>query len=237
VSLECKNVLESYFYIKGKPVIEELIRRHCYKHFLLDSGAFTYLAQKQSGKSVNVDWDEYLTGYIKFIKDNDIDEFFELDIDSVVGLRKVEEMRSRLEIETGKKCIPVWHFSRGKDYYIQMCKDYDYIAFGGIITDGVSTKEILKYLPWFTQTAHKYKCKVHGLGLTCAGVEKYGLDSCDSTTWISGSRFGQMAEFDGTRVTNVTRASKMGKRVYDSKAIDVYNFKEWLKYQLWLERF
>ena len=232
-----KYVLESYFYLKSKKRAIEMIKQHKYKHFMLDSGAFTYLAQQNNGNNISVDWDEYLDGYISFINRMNIDEFFELDIDNVVGLKKVEEMRFRLERETHKRCIPVWHFGRGKEYYIKMCKEYDYIAFGGIITDGIPNKEILRYLPWFTETAHKYGCKVHGLGVTCKGIEKYGLDSVDSTTWLSGSRFGQIAQFDGTRVKNVARASLIGKRVYNAKGLDAHNFNEWLKYQAWLEKF
>lgn len=222
---EIDYILESFYYLQEWqiPIIKKC------KMFLLDSGAFTFM-NSNKGK---INWDEYLDKYIKFINDNDIKYFFELDIDSVVGLKEVERLRKRLEKETGKKCIPVWHFNRGKDYYIKMCQEYDYVAFGGIITDGIKTKEILKYLPWFAKTAHKYKCKVHALGLTCKDIDKYGVDSVDSTSWKSGGRFGQLYLFDGQKIKQVSYDKK---RISDYKKADIHNLREWVKYQKYLDR-
>ena len=197
--------------------------------FLLDSGAFTFMNSNK--KQIN--WDDYLTEYINFINKYDIQYFFELDIDSVVGLKEVERLRYRLEKETNKKCIPVWHFNRGKDYFIKMCKEYDYVAFGGIITDGVKTKDILKYLPWFVKTAHENNCKIHALGLTCKGIEKYGVDSSDSTSWKSGGRFGQLYIFDGKHINQI---SYNNKRITDYRKADIHNLKEWVKYAKYLDK-
>lgn len=218
-------ILESYYYIQPWqiPIIKKC------KMFLLDSGAFTFMNSYR--KKVN--WDEYLTEYINFINEYDIKYFFELDIDSVVGLKEVERLRKKLETKTNKKCIPVWHFNRGKEYFIKMCKEYDYIAFGGIITDGIKTKDILKYLPWFVKTAHKYNCKIHALGLTCKGIEKYGLDSVDSTSWKSGGRFGQLYYFDGKHIKQI---SYNNKRILDYKKADIHNLKEWVKYAKSLDK-
>ena len=98
-------ILESFYTIKEWqiPYIKEC------KMFLLDSGAFTFMNSNK--KKVN--FNQYLNDYISFINKYDIKYFFELDIDSVVGYEKVKEMRAVLEKGTGKKCIPVWHKSRG----------------------------------------------------------------------------------------------------------------------------
>ena len=58
------------------------------KH-ILDSGAFSAF----SGKNNGFDWDSYVRKYADFILKNNIQKFFELDIDVVVGLRKVEYYR------------------------------------------------------------------------------------------------------------------------------------------------
>src|SRR5690606_14097818 len=112
-------VLESFFNVK--PWVMDYIK-NC-KMFLLDSGAFSFMTRS----NLRPDFDEYLKKYINFINKYNVQYFFELDIDSVVGLKKVEEYREILERETGKKCIPVWHKSRGKQYFIDMCKEYDYV--------------------------------------------------------------------------------------------------------------
>ena len=46
-------------------------------------------------------------------------------------------MRKRLEAETKKKCIPVWHRSRGKENFIELCKQYDYVAIGGELSSEI----------------------------------------------------------------------------------------------------
>lgn len=219
-------LLESFYYFKAWQI--PLIKQ-C-KMFLLDSGAFTYM---NSNKNKKVDWNAYLTQYINFINKYDIKYFFELDIDSVVGLKQVEKFRERLEKETGKKSIPVWHFNRGKEYFIKMCRDYDFVAFGGIITDGIKTKDILKYLPWFVKTAHKHDCKIHALGLTCKGIEKYGVDSADSTSWKSGGLYGHLYKFNGKEMEQI---GFNNKKISDYKKADIHNFNEWVKYQKYLDR-
>lgn len=102
---------------------------HLYKGFLLDSGAFTFL---NSSKSIqNSDFERYADIYSDFIKQYNIKKYFELDIDSIVGLKEVERLRRRIELRSGIPCIPVWHKNRGKEYFESMCKDYDYVALGG----------------------------------------------------------------------------------------------------------
>ena len=103
-------VLESFYYIKPWQ-IQEMSN---WKMFLLDSGAFTFL---HAAERKRVDWDAYLSKYIAFIKANGIEYFFELDIDAIVGYESVKAMRRRLESETERRCIPVWHRSRGLEEF------------------------------------------------------------------------------------------------------------------------
>ena len=220
-----KYVLESFYYIKDWQI--RLIKE-C-DMFLLDSGAFTFMNSNKG----NINWDEYVERYAEFINKYDVKYFFELDIDSVVGIKEVERLRRILEKRTGKQSIPVWHVSRGKDYFIKMCQEYDYVAFGGILTDGLSSKVILKYLPWFTQTAHRYNCKIHALGLTCKGVETYGVDSADSTSWLSGARFGAIYSFKNGALKST---SFKNRRIVNPKKANEHNLKEWIKYQKYLDK-
>jgi len=196
--------------------------------FLLDSGAFTFM--KQSSRT-NVDWDKYLKKYINFINKYNIKLFFELDIDSVVGLEKVRKMRKKLEKETGKKSIPVWHKNRGKENYIKLVKNYDYIAYGGFLTDGISTQKNLKYLPWFINKARQNNCKVHLLGYTGKDLEKTNAYSADSTSWTLGNRFGLLYKFNGKKMKKI---DKPPNTKFNQKRIANHNFREWLKYQQYL---
>ena len=197
---------------------------------MLDSGAFTFMTSK---KDIKINWDKYVEDYAKYINRLDIKLFFELDIDSVVGLKEVERLRAKLEKLTNKKCIPVWHKSRGKEYWLQMVKDYDYVAFGGILTDGIKTKKIIEYFPWFIQTAHQNNCKIHGLGFTnLKALKELRLDSVDSTSWVSGNRFGAVYWFDGKTMQKQNK--KEGQRI-KTKEVAIHNFKEWVKFQKYAE--
>ena len=201
------------------------------KRFMLDSGAFTFFS-----KGGNVDWAEYIKRYSMFINKNKIDRFFELDIDCLIGYDKVLYYREKLEDLTGKSAIPVWHFSRGKKEFLKMCELYNYIAFGGLNTDGIPRSKIVKYMPWFIQTAHQNKAKIHGLGFTSLKhLPDLHFDSVDSTAWISGNRFGSVYKFNGK--TLVTYNRKRGKRLADNRAVAVHNFKEWVKFAEYAEKY
>ena len=224
--LEIPYLLESFYSLQNEKTLKRIIK-HNKENFLLDSGAFTFMSG--TGKA---DFDEYLTKYIDFINKQDIKYFFELDVDSVVGYDKVKEYRNRLEKETGKKCIPVWHKSRGKDEFLKMCGEYDYVAIGGIVTKEI-TKDQYPFFTWFLNEAHKRGCKVHGLGFTATKeLHKYHFDTVDSTNWLSGGRFGQLHTFNGQYIESKSYKNK--RAVY--KAIDSHNLKEWVKFQRYAEK-
>lgn len=229
ITTENLNVLESYFYLRSKEWMFPLIKE--FKNFLLDSGAFTFMNQSKNHK---VDWDEYIEEYAAFINKLDIDLFFELDIDVLVGIEEVERLRTKLEKLTGKKCIPVWHVSRGHDYWLKMIKEYDYVAIGGIVTKEIRPKQY----PIFTQLikeAHIENCKVHGLGFTnLKGLEKYRFDSVDSTSWLSGNRFGAVYKFNGKTMIKIDK--KEGQRVKNYETA-MNNFIEWVKFSKYAEKY
>ena len=225
----CKYMLESFYSMPDWliPVIKEC------DLFLLDSGAFTFMNNSKN----NVDFDEYLTKYISFINTHDIKYFFELDVDVIVGLKEVERLRKRLEEETGKKCIPVWHKSRGKDYFIKMCKEYDYIAIGGIVTKEIKPYEF-KYFKWFIDTAHSYGCKIHGLGFTnLKGLYIYNFDSVDSTSWVAGGKFDSLYHFNGREMKQVDTGNRKRRSDLSTDPINRHNYYEWVKFQHYAEKF
>ena len=77
------------------------------KTFILDSGAFTYMeSAKVSDKLIYDDFEQYIREYCDFINKWDIEHFVEMDIDLVVGIKKVEEYRKTIERLTVNQSYP-----------------------------------------------------------------------------------------------------------------------------------
>lgn len=213
---EVRFVLESYYYVQ--PWQAEQIGG--IEHFMLDSGAFTFLNSKR-----HIDIDEYVEGYIDFINKYDVQYFFELDIDSIVGYDEVKKIRRKIERKTKKRCIPVWHKSRGIREFRNLCKKYDYIAIGGIVTKEISPVEYFLFNA-FCDFAHSEDCKIHGLGFTPVDLKEYKFDSVDSTSWIAGGRFGKLYEFANGRMYSSQARKRMHYLEYDK-----HNLKQFLMFQ------
>ena len=219
-------ILETFYNIKEESVKEY---KKC-KMFLLDSGAFTFM----NGYKGKVDWDEYVEKYANFINKYDIKYFFELDIDVIVGIKEVERLRNKLEKLTQKKCIPVWHKSRGLEYWEKMCKEYNYVAIGGIVIKEI-TQTDYKYFKPLLKIARENNCKVHGLGFTATSLlKKYPFFSIDSTSWLKASRFGRIDYFDGKKMK--TYPKPKNTRTVDYKKCDDFIFKEWIKFQKYADK-
>lgn len=224
------KILESFFGIQKHKDLKKYITTPA--KFLLDSGAFSFLG---SAKKIKIDWDVYLENYADFINKYEIENFFELDIDSLVGLDKIEKMRERLEVLTGKQPIPVWHKNRGKDYFVEMCKKYKYVALGGLALKEIPILLYEKHFPWFISVAHKFGTKIHGLGYTSSdGLKKYKFDSVDSSTWIVGARYGNLCKFLHNE-KKIIQIHKKELRVKDNKNLNFYNFAEWARFSKYAE--
>lgn len=218
--------LESFYYITER----EAKNIPKYKAFLLDSGAFTFL----NNNAENVDWDKYVEDYARFINTHKIKHFFELDIDSIIGIKEVERLRYKLESLTNKKCIPVWHKSRGLDYWKKMLNKYNYVAIGGIVTKEIKPREYNIFIP-LLKMAKKTNTKVHGLGFTnTSKLHLYPFYSVDSTSWLSGNRFGAVDVYKGNGKMEKHTKPK-GKRVKHKKTVK-NNFYEWIKYVKYAEK-
>jgi len=81
----------------------------------------------------------------------------------------------------------VYHESRGHEYWINMCKDNDYIAIGGLVNQPeINTPTRQKILLDMCDEAHLYNTQVHGLGftpLTLLNNHTMFFDTVDSTSW------------------------------------------------------
>ena len=212
--------LQTFFHINKK----ESEVTHNYKGFLLDSGAFSFFG----GKAVN--WNDYVTTYINFINKHDVEHFFELDLYSIIGVPETEKLRTRIETETGKQAIPVFHKRLGIDYYKQLCKDYKYIAISASgMYESKWTRQEPERLKKMVKYANSKGVKVHGLGYTkIKMLHEIPFYSVDSTSWLSGNRFGAVYRFNGNGFDKISKPE--GMRVKTNLTAN-NNFYEWIKFQ------
>lgn len=210
-----------------------------FEDYLLDSGAFTFMFSKKDHK---VDWNEYIDRYATYIKQNGIKNYFELDIDSIVGYDNVLKLRSKLERQVGWPCIPVWHYSRGKEEFSKMCESHKYVAIGGIAGDKKLLHKLIPYLRHFIDEAHHKGARIHGLGFTRTTLlQTLPFDSVDSTAWLSFVKYGNYAKFNGSHMIPIPKpkGTKTKDFIKESEAIGVpsHTYKlfisgnEWIKFQ------
>ena len=125
-----RYVLETFF--NGEKACLKAMQAVGNDNFLLDSGAFSYM----NGQKVTLEQMEaYVDRYIDFIVKYKVKHFIEIDVDNIFGLAKVEEWRRKMERTAGRQCIPVWHKGRGVEYWKKMCREYKYVAIGGLRAD------------------------------------------------------------------------------------------------------
>ena len=78
-------------------------------------------------------------------KANDYKKFSEEQAD-LAKSEKEENKKMKVKIEEMDKSI--------KEYFVEMCKNYPYVAIGGIVTKEIPINKYEKLFPWFVNTAH-----------------------------------------------------------------------------------
>lgn len=176
--------LMSYYGLKRDEA--DYIKAHS-DEVMIDSGAHSF----QFGKKV--DWLEYTKEYAKFIEsydDKKVVGFFEMDVDNIIGYKKVLELRKILE-RVSDKIIPVWHINRGINEYRRMCEQYAgrVISITGFKNKDIKDDQYIQFLKY----AWKHNCKVHCLGMTRKEVlNKVPFDYVDSSSWLQEVVYGNI---------------------------------------------
>jgi hypothetical protein len=230
-------VLGSFFYLKKckKDYLDKYmnyVKTQC-KDFILDSGAFSMLSGSKNKESFLEKLDSYISEYIDFINRYNIKNFIELDIDKIIGYEKVKQIREKIEKETNKKSIPVFHLTRGIEEYKKLIKNYPYICIGGIAIKDIKKKDYKKIFPTLLKMAKLQNCKVHGLGFTASNVNEFDFYSVDSSSWKTSIRYALIGIFDNKkRIITYKKFSKT-KKINKNLATEILivSGKEFIKFQ------
>lgn len=226
--IKMKWNLMSYYYLQNKDAIANQIRDYS-EQILIDSGAHSF----QFG--IKTDFKEYTIKYAEFIKRFDrpnVLGYFEMDIENIIGMDNVLELRKYLEGATDK-IIPVWHKGRGIDNYLAMCEQYagKVIAIGGFRGTDIRDDQYLMFLKY----ARQYGCKVHCLGMTRKQVlDKVPFDYTDSASWhmhsIYGSSYKKVKGKKFARPKNL--AERNEQEIYNYQhgiALQEHYYQKWRK--------
>lgn len=219
---ECLCLLQTFYEMKTwkRNKTKQVINTP--KHFMLDSGAFTFM---NSGKKVR--WRTYVDEYIEFINTYDIQYFIELDLYGVLGVEITEKIRRYIEHYTGKKPIPVYHGTMPVSYFRMLCQNYPYVAISatGTIESSKWTRN-KKTLRQIVKIGHSYGTRLHGLGYTrLDNLNKPDVlfDSIDSTAWLSGARFGTWYTMRHGYITSQNMAGRgIPSEVFNKNNLDVW---------------
>lgn len=163
-----------------------LIRSYEDTEIMLDSGAFSVW---NMGKTIDI------YKYIEFIKENDIEIYFNLDvIGDVEGTKKNQKIME----DNGLNPIPVFHYGEPFEYLDWLVKQgYTYIGIGGTVGKSVQQRE-----KFFNDIYERHpNIDYHALGVTAKVlVEKYNWYSVDSTSWISPFKNKRIILDDGRTI-------------------------------------
>lgn len=178
------HVLVSFLLLRPKQ-FEDIIQRS--DSVMVDSGAHSFQ------KGVKVDWDGYTEKYIELIKGFDCKKivgFFEMDVDNVIGVDKVVELRKRLNKQTDK-IIEVWHRQRGIEEYGKMCDRNK----GGLVAVSGFANEDITFPQYgvFLKIAWQKGCRLHILGNASKRLlDSLPVDSVDSSSWTQEVGYGHI---------------------------------------------
>lgn len=108
-------------------------------------------------------------------------------------------MRARLE-GMGLRPIPVYHpLGDGVDYFDELASQYDRIAFGNVVQASPPCRIRLMATAWERRRRYPHLW-VHLLGVTPSSLTMaFPPNSCDSSSWLSGVRWGRSFETAMTR--------------------------------------
>jgi len=230
IPLDTDYLLQTFFELrhsnKIRLEVEDFIKRKGNENFILDSGAFSLF----NGKKLSYDGlKKYVDNYCDYITRYKIEQFVELDIDSVIGYDNVKKINKYIENKVGRKPMYVYHLERGKEDLERACKEYDYIMWGGIAKSKLNIDEVNSFVDY----AFSYNTKVHLLGYTRFDLEKIkNLYSCDSSSWTMGGRAGNIFQFSNDKIESFKFNDKKRITFYE---LNNHNLKQWLKYQDYLK--
>lgn len=173
-----------------------LMRDHSF--WIMDSGLFTMMFGAGKGNTYTYsDLRAYTDQYIKTMHEiGYVHTIVEMDIHKVLGPSYLEEFRKPFEDNWGvDRTIFVWHIEEGRENWGKLVDRYPYVAISVpelriLSKNRIQVKKMILNLIYEAQQI-KPSIKIHLLGNTQPDLlEIPGYYTADSTSWLSGGRWG-----------------------------------------------
>ena len=261
-----KYILMSYLYLRKKKTgIQEYIDRLDYPaKFMIDSGAHSFmgLGVAHALKSTNPEKGmyNYLADYVAFIEENQkhIDVAVEMDIQTAAW--------NKNDDDTEKGWIGLPMIAKWREEIFKPLNERLKATSICIVNHGEPLKETAQYTNFIGVSTHrqfkgtygaifsfakKNNTKIHGFAVTDNSIKKYNFYSVDSTSWLSGNRFGITYSLQGSTMRNITQKARRKRfksfcKKYDidfeglikdeNKAVMDFNCMQWKLYADYVEK-
>lgn len=166
------------------------VQKHVKRHGLTQAEGFAVAPAEIDG------FEEMFTEYVELIKvvEPYIWGYVEIDFG---GQKNKVITRKRMQ-DAGISPIPTYHpFNDEYEYFDELAEQYDRVCIGGIANTTKAERTRLLYT--INVRKQKYpKLWVHLLGVTpSAMLYQTTIESCDSSSWASGVRYGQAMCYGG----------------------------------------
>lgn len=198
----------------------DIVKRMCAlgKNVFIDSGVFNLSTTHAKRHNMTMDealamapdrvdgFADLLHRYVTLMRELGDQVWGYIEIDQ--GGRE-NKIKTRAKLEgMGLRPIPVYHpFNDGWDYFDYLAERYDRICLGNVVQADSQTRKRLIATAW--ERRRKYpNLWIHALGLTPSALTTaFPINSCDSSTWISGNRWGQHhAQSANKKIWETTKA-------------------------------
>ena len=219
-----KEILVSYFYIKkALKFYEEWLPKFKKEGgiFMVDSGAFSFIGSAYTEEMNKPEfWNAYMKEYIDWcVAHKDfIFSMVNLDLDNIVGHAIVYQWNKEFFEPLERKGIQVIYVShevpgigddngvRAFEYY---CKKYRYVGVNQVLK---------KHAQKFYNIANHYHCRIHGFAWTDIRIlRRFPFFSVDSTSWLTGIRFGTTFIDDGKNFRTLDSKHKYLRKTHKVK--------------------
>ena len=171
-----------------------------YAHVIQDSGLFTLMFGAGKGRKIDhnylLNWQDKL---MKFVMQNDLKcTCVEIDCQKLLGVEEAWFFRERMKQLLPNRQINVFHYEDGKEGFDRLIDFSDYIAIS------VPELRIIKpktYKKDAVNLALYAKRKKPSIDIHMLGCTEYSMlpdirfcTSADSTSWLSGVKFGYFSD-------------------------------------------